>query len=86
MAAVVHSLIETMGLKDLTLVGQDVGGMITYAYLRMFPNIRRSVIMDVVIPGITPWEQALTNPYLWHFAFHSIPRVPETLVQGHQGQ
>jgi pimeloyl-ACP methyl ester carboxylesterase len=86
MAAVVHSLIETMGLKDLTLVGQDVGGMITYAYLRMFPNIRRSVIMDVVIPGIDPWEQVLTNPYLWHFAFHSIPRLPETLVQGHQGQ
>jgi pimeloyl-ACP methyl ester carboxylesterase len=86
LAAVVHSLIETMGLKDLTLVGHDVGGMVTYAYLRMFPNVRRSVIMDVVIPGIEPWEQVLANPYLWHFAFHSIPSLPETLVQGHQGE
>ena len=60
--------------------------MVTYAYLRTFPDLRRSVIMDVVIPGISPWEQVLANPYLWHFAFHSIPKLPETLVQGHQGQ
>ena len=23
-------------------------------------------------------------PYIWHFAFHSVPRLPERLVQGHQ--
>jgi pimeloyl-ACP methyl ester carboxylesterase len=86
LAAVVHSLVETMGLKNLTLVGQDVGGMVTYAYLRTFPDLSRSVIMDVVIPGIDPWEQVLANPSLWHFAFHSIPTLPERLVQGHQGE
>lgn len=42
--------------------------------------------MDVVIPGIDPWEQVLRNPYLWHFAFHSIPDLPERLVQGHQSE
>jgi len=49
-------------------VGQDVGGMVTYAYLRTFPDLMQSVIMDVVIPGIDPWEQVLANPYIWHFA------------------
>jgi pimeloyl-ACP methyl ester carboxylesterase len=86
LAATVHSLVETMGLGDLTLVGHDVGGMITYAYLQTFPDLRRSVIMDVVLPGIDPWEQVLHNPYLWHFAFHSVPELPERLVQGHQGE
>ena len=42
--------------------------------------------MDVVLPGIDPWEQVLGNPYLWHFAFHSIPELPERLVQGHQAE
>jgi pimeloyl-ACP methyl ester carboxylesterase len=83
-AVTVRGLIEIMGLQDLTLVGQDVGGMVTYAYLRMFQDLRQAVVMDVVIPGIDPWEQVLRNPYLWHFAFHSIPGLPEALVQGHQ--
>ena len=39
-----------------------------------------------MIPGIDPWEQVLRNPYLWHFAFHSIPELPELLVQGHQSE
>jgi len=86
LAAVVHDLVETMGLRNLTLVGQDVGGMVTYAYLRTFPDLMQSVIMDVVIPGIDPWEQVLANPYIWHFAFHLIPELPERLVQGHQAE
>ena len=86
LAAVVHSLVETMGLRNLILVGQDVGGMVTYACLRTFQKVRRSVIMDVVIPGIDPWEQVLANPCLWHFAFLSIPTLPERLLRGHQGE
>jgi pimeloyl-ACP methyl ester carboxylesterase len=86
LAAVVHGLVEAMGLRDLSLVGQDVGGMVSYAYLRMFPGLRRSVIMDVVVPGVDPWERVLRNPYIWHFAFHSIPGLPERLVQGRQDE
>jgi pimeloyl-ACP methyl ester carboxylesterase len=85
-AATVHTLVESMGLRDLTLVGQDVGGMVTYSYLREFPDLKQAVIMDVVIPGVDPWDQVLHNPYLWHFAFHSIPKLPERLVQGRQGE
>jgi pimeloyl-ACP methyl ester carboxylesterase len=84
LAAVVHELISTMGLREVTLVGQDVGGMIAYTYLRAYQDLARVVIMDVVVPGVDPWEEVLRNPYLWHFAMHMIPALPERLVQGHQ--
>jgi pimeloyl-ACP methyl ester carboxylesterase len=84
LAAVVHELISTMGLQGVTLVGQDVGGMVAYAYLSAHQDLARVVIMDVVVPGVDPWEEVLRNPYLWHFAMHMIPALPERLVQGHQ--
>jgi len=60
--------------------------MVTYAYLRTFPDLMQSVIMDVVIPGIDPWEQVLANPISGISPFHSIPELPERLVQGHQAE
>jgi pimeloyl-ACP methyl ester carboxylesterase len=84
LAAVVHELISTMGLQGVTLVGQDVGGMVAYAYVRAYRDLARAVIMDVVLPGVDPWEEVLRNPYLWHFAMHMIPALPERLVQGRQ--
>jgi pimeloyl-ACP methyl ester carboxylesterase len=84
LADLVHQLIATMNLTDVTLVGQDVGGMVTYAYLCAYQDLRRAVIMNVAIPGIDPWDQILRNPHLWHFALHNIPGLPELLVQGRQ--
>lgn len=86
LAAVVHALIAALGLDRPTLVGQDVGGMITYAYLRRYRDLARAVIMDVVIPGLEPWEAVLRNPYIWHFGLHAVPRLPERLVQGRQAE
>ena len=39
LAAVVHALIERLDLKDATLVGHDIGGMVAYAYLMEFFTI-----------------------------------------------
>ena len=84
LAAVAHGLIDQLDLKDATLVGHDIGGMITYAYLRRYQDVASVVIVDVVIPGLDPWDEVTRNPHIWHFAFHTIPRLPELLVQGHQ--
>ena len=85
LAAVVDQLVTVMGLRGLTLVGQDVGGMVVYSCLRgAFDDLERAVIMDTVVPGVDPWEQVRRNPYIWHFAMHSIPGLPERLVQGRQ--
>jgi pimeloyl-ACP methyl ester carboxylesterase len=82
-AAAVREAIDALGLERPTLVGTDAGGMITYAYLRDYPEeLARAVIMNVVIPGLSPWEAVLANPHVWHFAFHTIPSLPELLVAG----
>ncbi len=81
----IHELVATMGLVHLTLVGQDVGGQVVFAYLTQYPaELEGAVIMNVVVPGVRPWEDVIRNPYIWHFAFHSIPQLPEMLVMGKQ--
>lgn len=81
----VHALIQAKGLQNITLVGHDMGGMVVYSYLTCYGDeLKRAVIMDTVVPGIEPWDEVLRNPYIWHFAFHSIPDLPEKLVQGKQ--
>lgn len=84
LAGRVHELVDQLGLSDLTLVGQDVGGVVTFAYLREFPGLARAVMLDVLVPGVDPWNKMLRNPYVWHIALHSIPGLPETLVQDRQ--
>ncbi|MFI7534354.1 alpha/beta fold hydrolase [Streptosporangium sp. NPDC049376] len=83
LAGMVHELVLSLGLTDLTLVGHDAGGMIAYAYLRRY-GAARVVIMNTVIPGVAPWKDVLANPYIWHFGFHAVPALPETLVRGRQ--
>jgi pimeloyl-ACP methyl ester carboxylesterase len=85
LAEVVHNVVRQLGLSPFVLVGHDIGGMVAYSYLRKYDDVERAVIMDVVLPGVSPWEEVLRNPYLWHFAMHAIPDLPELLVQGHQG-
>jgi pimeloyl-ACP methyl ester carboxylesterase len=82
-AGYLHEVVTAMKLKHLTLVGHDVGGQVIYPYLNRYGSeLEGAVIMDVVIPGIKPWEDVLRNPHIWHFRFHAIPTLPETLVSG----
>jgi pimeloyl-ACP methyl ester carboxylesterase len=85
LARLLHDLVEQLDLGEFALVGHDVGGQIAFTYLHAFPrSARAAAIMDVVIPGIPPWDDVVRNPYLWHFAFHAVPELPELLVDGHQ--
>jgi pimeloyl-ACP methyl ester carboxylesterase len=83
-ASLVHGLADALELTDITLVGHDIGGMVAYAYLRAFPDLARAVIMDVPIPGVDPWHDFVRAPFLWHFALHAVPGLPEQLVSGRQ--
>jgi pimeloyl-ACP methyl ester carboxylesterase len=84
-AGLVSSLIRQLGLKNVILAGHDVGGMVAYSLLRYFPeNLSKVIIMNTAIPGVDPWEKVKGNPHLWHFAFYSVPFLPETLVAGNQ--
>jgi pimeloyl-ACP methyl ester carboxylesterase len=85
-APLIVGVIKTLSLENVTLVGHDAGGMVAYACLRRFPERFRSVvILSTVIPGLPPWEDVIRNPYMFHFAFHAVPHLPELLVQDRQG-
>jgi len=84
-AALVLDAAEAVGARDITFAGVDIGGMIAFSAARDHSSrIARSVIMNTVIPGIDPWAETLANTHIWHFAFHQVPNLPETLVAGNQ--
>jgi pimeloyl-ACP methyl ester carboxylesterase len=84
-ATFMNELIRSLNLNEVTLVGHDVGGMVVYSYLQAYPdNLTSAVIMDVAIPGIDPWNEVKQNPFIWHFAFHAVPDLPEKLIAGNE--
>ncbi len=84
-AKFVNDFIQTMNLQQIVLVGHDIGGMITYSFLKKFPmTLFKAIIMNTAVPGVEPWEEVKRNPYIWHFAFYSIPFLPEEIITGNQ--
>jgi pimeloyl-ACP methyl ester carboxylesterase len=85
LAAEVRATIQALGLRDVTLVGHDIGAMIVYAYLHAYPGeLRSAALLNIAIPGVEPWSETAHNPYIFHFALHAIPKLPETLVTGRE--
>jgi pimeloyl-ACP methyl ester carboxylesterase len=85
MAEDIHQLIVHLQLKRVYIAGHDIGGIVAYAFLRSHPEeTRGAMIVDVGLPGISPWEEDKVNPALWHFRFHQMPKLPEQLIAGRQ--
>ncbi len=84
-ASYIYEFLNLIELEGVTLVGGDIGGQIVYSFLKKYPEkLSHGVIMNVAIPGVEPWKLVERNPYIWHFAFHTIPNLPEQLVMGNQ--
>jgi pimeloyl-ACP methyl ester carboxylesterase len=78
-----HAVVDALGLKRVLVVGHDIGGMVAFSYLSRYSGeLAGAVIMDVVIPGLPPWEEVRRNPSIWHWSFHAVPDLPEKLVLG----
>lgn len=57
LATCVHGVIHALGLEPVTLIGQDGGGQVVYAYVHAFPDeLRQAVIMSVAVPAVEPWD------------------------------
>lgn len=81
MAEDISQLSHQLKLAKVYLVGHDIGGMVAYAYSRLYPaDVTGVLILDVPIPGIDPWEKLKHNPIVWHFGFHQTPDLPEELI------
>lgn len=85
MAKDIHQLTQHLKLEKVYIVGHDIGGMVAYAFARLYPKATRgAMILDVPLPGIEPWEESITGPDFWHIPFHQIPNLPEQLLADRQ--
>lgn len=84
-ASDIQQLAQRLKLGPIYLAGHDNGGMVAYAFARLYPrDVRGVMILDVPLPGIEPWDQVKANPALWHFGFHRTPDLPERLIAGRE--
>ncbi len=85
MAEDVHQLMSTLKLERVFVVGHDLGGHVTYAFVRRYPQVTRgAMILDTPIPGIEGWNEIQSDPSVWHIHFMQVPGLPEKLVAGRQ--
>jgi len=55
MAKDIHELAELLHLEHVYVAGHDIGGMVAYAFARLYPETSRGVMMlDAPLPGRTP--------------------------------
>jgi pimeloyl-ACP methyl ester carboxylesterase len=79
----VRQLAAALKLERLYIVGHDLGGMVTYAFVRRYPQITRgAMILDVPIPGVPGSEEIQGDPSIWHAYFMQVPGLAEKLVTG----
>ncbi|WP_460320051.1 alpha/beta fold hydrolase [Pseudomonas ogarae] len=76
MAHDLHELITLLNIKQVDIIGHDMGLIIAYAYGALYPDETRHIIlMDGFIPGIPGWETAYNGDLevgmasKWHFRF-----------------
>ncbi len=85
LADIVLTMAERLQARETVVVGLDVGGMIAFSAAReQGHRIIGAVVANTVIPGLHPWTEVISDPRIWHFALHAIPKLPETLVSGRQ--
>src|SRR5262249_12905699 len=81
----VNALVVMLGYPRVALVGHDLGAAVAYAYARQFPEqVERLALLDDPIPGLSGWNDVRGQWPRWHFAFHSVPDLPERLVSGRE--
>ncbi|WP_307892069.1 alpha/beta fold hydrolase [Bacillus swezeyi] len=89
LAIMVHKFLQQLGTKRYFLAAHDVGAWVAYPYAALFGDeVQRLALMDAGIPGITLPDALPTAPEhawrTWHFAFHSVPDLPELLIAGRE--
>lgn len=85
----VHAAVTSLGASSYWLAGHDIGAWVAFSLaLRHQENLSGVALLDSGIPGITLPESVPTDPArafkTWHFAFHVVPDLPETLLTGRE--
>ncbi|MBA3822719.1 MAG: alpha/beta hydrolase [Ktedonobacterales bacterium] len=81
----IHELASQLAIRTPYIVGHDMGGMIAYAYARLYPTETRGIaVLDGPLPGTPSTDLMVKLPFLWHFTFHRLPTLPEWLIGGRE--
>ena len=89
LATAARGLLQQIGVTRYNIVGHDVGAWVAYPYAHLFGDeVQRLALLDAGIPGVTLPDAVPLAPdkawRTWHFAFHTIPDLPETLLTGRE--
>ncbi|WP_435837977.1 alpha/beta fold hydrolase [Streptomyces chrestomyceticus] len=85
----VHAAVKALGVSTYWLAAHDIGAWVAFSLALNYENQLHGVaLLDAGIPGITLPETIPTDPArawkTWHFAFHLVPDLPETLLAGRE--
>lgn len=85
----VHTAVKALGVTDYWLAAHDIGAWVAFSLALHYESELRGVaLLDAGIPGITLPDMIPTGPdqvwKTWHFAFHAVPGLPETLLAGRE--
>ena len=88
-AAHVQAALRALDVPTYWLVAHDVGAWVAFSLaLKYEEHLHGVALLDAGIPGITLPESVPLDPErawkTWHFAFHLVPGLPETLLTGRE--
>jgi len=83
-----HALLRELDLGPASVVSHDFGAVAAYTLAAQHPSaVERLAVFEMILPGLGMLEQAIVpqpdGAFLWHMGFHSVPRIPEMLIEGH---
>ncbi|MBN9744111.1 hydrolase [Amycolatopsis sp. A1MSW2902] len=88
-AAQVQAAVTALDVPKYWLAAHDVGAWVAFSLaLQHEAHLHGVALLDAGIPGVTLPESIPTDPErawkTWHFAFHLVPDLPETLLAGRE--
>ncbi len=84
-----EALLLQLNVREFYLAGHDIRAWVAFALAAQFPNrVKKVALLDAGIPGVTlPEVLPVTSESAWktwHFAFHLLADLPETLIAGRE--
>jgi pimeloyl-ACP methyl ester carboxylesterase len=85
----VQAALTALDVPKYWLVAHDIGAWVAFSLaLNYQERLHGVALLDAGIPGITLPDAVPTDPdrawKTWHFAFHLVPELPETLIAGRE--
>jgi len=88
-ASHVQAAVTALDVPKYWLVAHDIGAWVAFSLaLAHEERLHGVALLDAGIPGVTLPDAIPTDPdrawKTWHFAFHLVPELPETLLAGRE--